>query len=100
MMRVPQELVGRRFGPGLSWSSSRGAGGGERRRGGEEGVPVSAPVPGKLRLLQTGDQPEDPPLFRPGQLRLKSHDVEKDALFVLPPELDDGMGSTARPRVH
>ena len=74
-------------------------GGRQQGRGVEEGVPVDAPVPGEFRVFQAGDHPEDAPLLRPGQLRLKSDDVVEDALPVLPAELDDGVGLAARPRI-
>ncbi len=60
---------------------------------------MDAPVAGELGVFQTGDHPEDTPLLRPGQLRLKSHDIVEDAILVLAPELDDGMGLAARPRI-
>jgi len=73
---------------------------GQQGRGVQEGVPMDAPIADKFHVFQTGDHPEDPALFRPGQFRLKPHDVVEDSLPILPPELNDRMGLSARPRVN
>ena len=72
---------------------------GEQGRGVEKGIPVDASKAGELGVFQTGDHPEDPSLFGPGQLRLKSNDIVKDAFLVFTSQLDDGMRLAARPRV-
>ena len=53
----------------------------------------------ELGAFQAGDHSEDPPLFGPGQLRLKSNDIIKDAFLVFASQLDDGMRLATRPRV-
>jgi hypothetical protein len=65
----------------------------------DEGIAVDAAVASEFRLLQPGDHPEYPPLFRPGQLRLETHHVEQGHRPVLRTKLDDRIGPAAGPGI-